>query len=41
MKSVMLGLVISAFLGLGAYLVLDGKFQMSATDHFQTEGVRL
>jgi type II secretory pathway component PulJ len=41
MKSVMLGLVISAILGLGAFAVLDGKFQMTAADRFQTEGVRL
>jgi hypothetical protein len=41
MKSVMFGLVISAILGLGAYAVLDGKFQMSVADRFSTEGVRL
>ncbi|MDB5374281.1 MAG: hypothetical protein JWP04_2923 [Belnapia sp.] len=41
MKPFVIGLVAAASLAALAALVLDGEFQRSATDHFQTESVRL
>ncbi len=41
MKAFLAGVIAAAVLAIAAAVVLDTEFQRSATQHFQTEGVRL
>ena len=41
MKAILTGIVAAVALAICAAVVLDGEFQKSSADRFQTEGVRL
>ncbi|WP_268887702.1 hypothetical protein [Falsiroseomonas selenitidurans] len=41
MKSVLLGAIAAIVLAIGAYAVLDARFQQTADQRYATQGVRL